>query len=66
MTWELGIRITDGGPLMLPGHAIWVLRGVPVWMGSLNQPFEDVECDEIILHASDISRLIGTSVEPHT
>jgi hypothetical protein len=54
-----GIRITDGGPLMLPGHALWMRRGVPVWMGILNQPVEDVEFDEIILHRTDIARIKG-------
>lgn len=48
---------------MLPGHAIWLLRGMPVWMGTLRQPVEDVEFDEIVLHGSDIRRMEAVNGE---
>jgi hypothetical protein len=52
-----GIKITDGGPLMLPEHAVWLRQGRPVWMGSLRQPVEEVDYDEIVLHWTDIARI---------
>ena len=54
-----GIKIRDGGNLMLPGHAVWMMHGQPVWMGSLRQPIEDVVFNEIVLHWTDIARIEG-------
>ena len=59
MSQAAGIKITDGGVLMLPGHAIWRLRGQPVWMGTLGQPVEDMEFDEMVLHWTDIAKIEG-------
>ena len=53
-----GIKVTESS-LMLPGHAVWVLRGQPVWMGTLRQPVEDVNFDEIVLHWTDIAKIEG-------
>jgi hypothetical protein len=54
-----GVKITDGGHFMLPGHALWKLRGQPVWAGSLRQPVEDLAYDEIVLHWTDIAKIEG-------
>jgi hypothetical protein len=47
------------GHFMLPGHALWKLRGQPVWAGSLRQPVEDLAYDEIVLHWTDIAKIEG-------
>lgn len=53
----LGFTITCSTLLQVGTHVL-TRKGVPIWMGRLGAPIEDVDCDGVTVHPQDYERIL--------
>lgn len=47
------MTLIQQNPYILPGQVALKLHGKVVWVGPLSSPWEDVDCDTVVLSKAD-------------